>query len=197
MSLPALFRSAAASDVEALIDLMVISSWGAIRDAWGLGAVSGENWCDRARSEVGDAKCEIGYSRFVIAEIDSEIAGMILLNAMGSTDMLSEHDAPPEHASAINLMKQCRHSLFIRELAVHKWARGRGLAQSFLELAERVALSNDNARITLIVNDANGAAHALYLKNGFKQVTAAPSIGHPEFDDGSMLLLLEKTVLAL
>jgi ribosomal protein S18 acetylase RimI-like enzyme len=191
---PISFRSATAADAESLIDLMVISSWGAIRDAWQLSSRPGEGWRDRARAEVSDAQCEIGYSRFVIAEVDGEIAGMILLNAMGSTDMLSEHGAPPEHASAIYLMKECRHSLFVRELAVHAWARGRGLAQSFLDLAERVAFDNGSGRVTLIVNDANSGAHRLYHKNGFRQVAEAPSIGHPKFADGSMLLLLEKTV---
>jgi GNAT superfamily N-acetyltransferase len=196
MAGPVTFRSATSADVESLIDLMIISSWGAIRNAWAASVRSGETWRDRARNEVGEAKCEIGYSRFVIAECDGEIAGMILLNAMASTDMISDQESPPEHAGAIYLMKEARFSLFIRELAVHEWARGRGIAQSFLELAERVALSNGNVRVTLIVNDANGRAHGLYLKNAFRQIAEVPSVGHPSFDEGSMLLLLEKLVPA-
>ncbi len=196
MASPVTFRSAKAADVEPLIELMLISSWGAIRNAWGMSTQPGETWRDRARAELGDAQCEIGYSRFIIADREGDIAGMVLLNAMGSTDGLSIVGAPAEHAGAIMLMKEARYSVFIRELAVHTWARGQGLASDFLLLAERVARTNESSRITLIVNDANGSAYKLYRKHGFRQVAEAPSIGHPEFDDGSMMLLLEKMVQA-
>ncbi|MGL4636730.1 MAG: GNAT family N-acetyltransferase, partial [Beijerinckiaceae bacterium] len=127
---------------------------------------------------------------------EGEIAGMMLLNAMGSTDMLSLNQALPEHVGAIYLMKDARYSLFIREIAVSEWARGRGVAKEFLAIAERVADKQDIDRITLIVNDSNGPAHKLYVKQGYSQVAEAPSVGHPKFDDGSMLLLLEKRIRA-
>jgi ribosomal protein S18 acetylase RimI-like enzyme len=192
MSAPVTFRTATEADVEQLIDLMVISSWGGIQNAWKNSARAGESWQDRARAELSDPACEIGYTRFLLAECDSSIAGMMLLNAMGSTDMLSVQSSPPEYASAIYLMKEARYSLFIRELAVQEWARGQGLATEFLTIAARVAQRQDISRVTLIVNDANGPAHKLYLKHGYEQVAEAVSTGHPKFGDGSMLLLLEK-----
>ncbi|MGL4635564.1 MAG: GNAT family N-acetyltransferase, partial [Beijerinckiaceae bacterium] len=143
MSSSVRFRTAQEADVARLIDLMVISSWGGIKNAWSGSAKAGETWRDQAQAELSDPTCEIGYSRFVLAEYEGEIAGMMLLNAMGSTDMLSVNQALPEHVGAIYLMKEARYSLFIREIAVYEWARGRGLAKEFLAIAERVASKQD------------------------------------------------------
>jgi ribosomal protein S18 acetylase RimI-like enzyme len=187
-------RLAAPEDVEALLDLMVVSSWGGIRAAWSRVKAPGETWKQRGLSELSDASCEIGYPRFVISEVDGKIAGMVLLNLLSDTSGLDPAREPPEQAGAVALIKLAKHSIFVRELAVVEWARGRGLAQSLLELAESLAESNNLGRMTLIVNDANGPAHRLYLKLGFKAVESCPSLGHPAFDDGSMLVLMEKSV---
>jgi ribosomal protein S18 acetylase RimI-like enzyme len=122
------------------------------------------------------------------------MAGMVLLNFVGDTAPLDPRREPPEQAGAISLIKLSDHSVFIREIAVDGWARGRGIARTLLALAEQLAVSHRLSRVTLIVNDANGPAHRLYLAEGFVAVASRPSIGHPVFEDGSMLVLLQKMV---
>ena len=192
MKLAVTFRVANAADISTLIDLMVVSSWGGMRTAWTRAQSRSQTWQERARIELSDAHCEIGYARFVVAEFEQRIAGMVLFNVIGSTDDIKPALAPPEQVSALRLIKVARDSLFIRELAVADWARGQGVATGFLELADRVRASNTLSRITLIVNDANGPAHKLYLKHGYAAVEHAPSVGHPTFEDGSMMLLMQK-----
>ena len=194
MSDPFHFRVAAASDVDALIDLMMVSSWGGIRAAWERVKGPRESWRQRGRAEIGDETCEIGYARFILAEEGGRIAGMILLNLLGATGSLDPAAEPPEQAGAVALIKRADHSAFVRELAVADWARGRGLARRLLDVAADVAASKGFARVTLIVNDANGPAHGLYRASGFRQIGMEPSIGHPAFPDGSMLLLMERSV---
>ncbi|MFM9974630.1 MAG: N-acetyltransferase family protein [Beijerinckiaceae bacterium] len=194
MSHSAQFRGATASDVPALLDLMVISSWGGIREAWSRAAMPGETWQQRGIAELADARCEIGYSRFVVAHSKGRIAGMVLLNLVGDTSTMDPSREPPEQAGAVALIKEARHSLFIREFAIAEWARGEGLAKEFLRLTEQLTLSNNLRRVTLIVNDANAPAHTLYAKAGYTQIHQEPSIGHPSFPDSSMLLLMEKGV---
>jgi ribosomal protein S18 acetylase RimI-like enzyme len=194
MSLSVQFRGAVPGDVPALLDLMVISSWGGIRDAWTRASAPGETWQQRGEAELADAGCEIGYSRFVVAEKDGRLAGMILLNLVGDTAAMDPSREPPEQAAAVALIKAARQSLFIREFAVAEWARGQGLAKEFLRLAESLTLSNNLRRVTLIVNDANAPAHALYRKTGYRQSSQEQSIGHPSFPDSSMLLLMEKSL---
>lgn len=185
-------RAATAADVDALVDLMMVSSWGGIRAAWERVAAPGEGWRARGRSEIADAGCEIGYPRFVLAEEGARLAGMVLLNLLGDTAGLDPAREPPEQAGAVALIRQAAESVFVRELAVADWARGRGLARSLLALAADIAKARGFGRVTLIVNDANGPAHRLYLSEGFRVVGQEPSVGHPAFAEGSMLLLMER-----
>jgi ribosomal protein S18 acetylase RimI-like enzyme len=189
---PVRMRIAAVDDVETLLDLMMISSWGGIRAAWERVRQPGESWRDRGLAELRDPTCEIGYTRFVLAEIDDRVAGMMLINLLGDTSGLNPELEPPEQAGAVALIRQAHQSVFVRELAVTEWARGRGVARSFLELADQLSASHQLGKVTLIVNDANGPAHGLYVKSGFRLVDTRPSIGHPCFPEGSMLLLMEK-----
>jgi ribosomal protein S18 acetylase RimI-like enzyme len=190
------FRSARRDDIAVLLDLMMISSWGGIRAAWERVKAPGETWRERGLAELADADCEIGYSRFVLAEVEGRIAGMALLNRIADTRSLRPELEPPEQAGAVELIKQASMSIFVRELAVAGWIRGRGLGRSFLEVAGEIAAGQGLDRVTLIVNDSNAAAHRLYITSGYVVVGSQPSIGHPAFGEGSMLLLMEKKVVS-
>jgi ribosomal protein S18 acetylase RimI-like enzyme len=194
MDTPVTFRSAAATDVEQLIDLMVLSSWGGIRLAWERVRAHGETWRDRGRQEISDRDSEIGFSRFVVADAGGRIAAMILLNLIGDTSDIDPRHGPAQEAGALRLIKLSHHAVFIREIATADWARGRGLATELIGLAEQVAASNGAPRVTLIVNDANAAAGRLYAALGFRTCSEEASLGHPRFPDGSRLLLMEKAL---
>jgi ribosomal protein S18 acetylase RimI-like enzyme len=186
------FRAAQPGDIDTLLDLMMVSSWGGIRKAWERVRAPHETWRDRGLAELADAQCEIGYPRFVVAEADGRLGAMVLLNSIGDTNGLNPALEPPEQSGAVALIREARFSVFIRELAVADWMRGRGIARSFLDLSERIAHSNGLKRTSLIVNDSNRPAQKLYESVGFRMIDSRPSIGHPAFDDGSMLLLMVK-----
>jgi ribosomal protein S18 acetylase RimI-like enzyme len=190
------FRSAQPEDVEQLIDLMVVSSWGGIRAAWDRARGHAETWRDRGRVEIGDRDSEIGYARFVVADAGDRLAAMILLNLIGDVDRIDLSRAAPEEMGALRLIRQARGSMFIREIATAEWARGRGLASELIGLAERLAAVNGTPRVTLIVNDANAAAKRLYRTLGYRGCGEESSHGHPRFPEGSRLLLMEKAVAA-
>jgi ribosomal protein S18 acetylase RimI-like enzyme len=190
------FRAARADDVPALLDLMVISSWGGIIDAWERVRSAGETWQQRGHAELSDTECEIGYNRFVVADSKDGLAGMILLNVVGDTSAMNPRLEPLEQAGAVALIKAAEHSLFIREFAIAEKARRHGLAKEFMALSERLAQSNGLKRVTLIVNDANHAAHSLYQKSGFAERDQRPSVAHPHFPDTSTLILMDKLIPA-
>jgi ribosomal protein S18 acetylase RimI-like enzyme len=191
------FRAATSDDLPALLDLMVLSSFGGITEAWQRVKKHGETWQQRGLAELGDANCEIGYSRFIVAEeangsAGNGLAGMILLNVVGDTSQMNPALEPPEQVGVVALLKAAQHSVFIREFALFEWARGKGLAREFLDLTERLSVSNGARRVTLIVNDQNEPALALYRKAGFTPCDQQPSINHPHFSDSSLLVLMEK-----
>jgi ribosomal protein S18 acetylase RimI-like enzyme len=185
-------RAATADDVESIIDLMLISSWGGMRAAWERVKLPGETWRDRARAEVGDATSDVGFSHCVMADNKVRCVGLLLLNNIGETSQLDTRGIPAAHAGPLELMKLAGHSMFVRELAVAEAARGQGIASTFLEFAEQVGRSHGAGRVTLMVNDANGTALKLYQRKGYGLVTERPSVDHPSFPDGSMLLLMQK-----
>jgi ribosomal protein S18 acetylase RimI-like enzyme len=187
-------RAATPDDVENIIDLMLISSWGGMRAAWERVKHHGETWRDRGRAEVGDSSSDVGYPHCIMAGEGSERLGFLLLNNIGDTSQLDVHGVPPAHAGPLELMKLASNSIFVRELAVMEQARGRGIASSFLDFAEQVAKSHRVPRVTLMVNDANGPALKLYERKGFRRIAERPSIDHPSFPDGSMLWLMEKAL---
>jgi ribosomal protein S18 acetylase RimI-like enzyme len=178
--------------VDALIDLLVVSSWGGIRDAWERVRAPGESWRERGRLEVADAGCELGYPRYIVAELDGRVAGMMLLNLLGSQLVLPDHEAPPEQQGAFALMQKAADTLFVRELAVAPFGRRRGIARAFLALADDLARGNGRVPVSLIVNDANTPALKLYLSCGYRETASEPCLGHPTFADGTRLLLMEK-----
>jgi ribosomal protein S18 acetylase RimI-like enzyme len=186
------FRAATLNDVPALLDLMVLSSFGGITEAWQRVKQHGETWQQRGLAELSDANCEIGYSRFIVAEAANGLAGMILLNVVGDTWQMDPALEPPEQMGVVALLKAAQHSVFIREFALFEWARGKGLAREFLDLTERLSVSNGARRITLIVNDMNDPAVALYKKAGFTPCDQQPSMNHPHFSNSSLLVLMEK-----
>jgi ribosomal protein S18 acetylase RimI-like enzyme len=194
MTVPVTFRVATSDDIEQLIDLMVVSSWGGIRQAWERVRQGAETWRDRGRAELSDKECEVGYGRFVVADAGGRIAAMALFNLIGSTDDIHPADGSDSDAAALRLIKRSSHSLFVREIATADWARSKGLACELIGLAERIAESNRQDRVTLIVNDANAGAARLYRKLGFHAIAEDASIGHPAFADNSRLLLMEKRV---
>jgi ribosomal protein S18 acetylase RimI-like enzyme len=187
-------RAATQEDVESIIDLMLMSSWGGMRAAWERVSKQGENWRDRARAEVADLSSDIGYPHCVLAVDGSRPLGLMLLNNIGDTRQLDTRGVPPIHVGPLELMKLASNSLFVRELAVVEQARGKGIASTFLEFALQVGRSHDVPRVTLMVNDANGSALKLYERKGYRRIAERPSIDHPFFPEGSMLLLMEAQI---
>ena len=192
MTKTATIRSANADDVEQLVDLMVISSWGGIRQAWERVRQGSETWRTRGLAEISDRDCEVGYAQFVVADLDQRVAAMALFNLIGDTTSIMTNVENAGDAAALRLIKLSDHSLFVREIATADWARGRGLASELISLAERLCQSHGQSRVTLIVNDANAPAEKLYRKLGFSSIAEEASIGHPHFPDGSRMLLMQK-----
>ncbi|WP_330176176.1 GNAT family N-acetyltransferase [Streptomyces sp. NBC_01498] len=85
---------------------------------------------------------------YVVAEVDGRIAGYLRL-------------APPSSLAAHAHVRE------IQGLAVHAWARRRGVARLLLRAAVDRARAEGALRITLRVLGYNGPARALYEAEGF------------------------------
>jgi GNAT superfamily N-acetyltransferase len=193
MGLEITLRQARAEDVESLIDLMLISSWGGMQGAWERVTPLGMAWRDQARAEILDLKCDLGLPNFVVAEHDGRVAGMILLNFFDEMHHIHPERAGPELRETLILLKKAAHSVFIREIAVNIPARGQGVGRLLLMFAENVWRPHAFDKLSLLVNSENVHALGVYAARGFVETARAPNPpNHPSYSSSSFKILMEK-----
>ena len=91
--------------------------------------------------------------------------------------------------SLILLTRRNTRAARIYSVVVAPSARGQGLAQRFVEIAERSARQQQR-EVSLEVRADNAAARALYRKLGYAEARALPAF----YDDGADGLRLVKTL---
>jgi ribosomal-protein-alanine acetyltransferase len=89
----------------------------------------------------------------------------------------------------ILLLRKNSHHIRIYSIAVSEAARGKGLGQSFLQLAEKWALEKSKNRLKLEVRTTNTAAINLYKRNQFSSVKVVSGYYH---DGGDALIMLKE-----
>jgi ribosomal protein S18 acetylase RimI-like enzyme len=193
MSLEITLRQARDNDVDPLIDLMLVSSWGGMKMAWERVAPTGTCWRDQARAELLDYKCDLGLPHFVVAERGDETLGMVVLNFFSDMDFIQPELADPEQRDTLILLKKAAHSIFIREIAVVESARGQGVGRMLLAFAEKVWRPHAFDTLSLLVNSENTHALDVYRKRGFVETARAPNASnHPSYSSGSFKIMMEK-----
>jgi ribosomal protein S18 acetylase RimI-like enzyme len=193
MSLEITLRQACEADVEPLIELMLVSSWGGMQGAWGRVAPQGMDWRDQARAELLDLNCDLGLPNFVVAANGDEVVGMILFNFFDDMHHIQPERAGPELRETLSLLKKAAHSVFIREIAVDARARGQGVGRILLAFAEDLWRPHALDRLSLLVNSENTHAMDVYAGRGFVETARAPnSINHPSYSNASFKILMEK-----
>lgn len=105
-------------------------------------------------------------SGFFVGETDGSVVGYMIL-----------------------LLRQNSHHIRIYSIAVSEAARGKGVGQSFLQLAEKWALEKTKNRLKLEVRTTNTAAINLYKRNQFSSAKVVPGYYH---DGGDALIMLKK-----
>jgi ribosomal protein S18 acetylase RimI-like enzyme len=185
-------RKATEADLEPLIDLMLVSSWGGMQVAWERVAPEGWGWRKQARAELLDLGCDLGLPNFVVAARGDEVAGMILFNFFDDMAYVRPENAEPDLRETLTLLKKAAHSIFIREIAVAEAARGVGVGRILLTFAESMWRSQAQDRLTLLVNSENAHAKLVYGKRGFCEAARAPSKKHPSYSNASFIILMEK-----
>lgn len=186
-------RPAEAGDIEALVDLMNLSSAGALERVWGRIAGRPEAWRAVARKQLSDREGEVGYGRIVVvSKPDGPPLGMILLNPLEDTTTLPLEGLPAEAVPMVRLIRQASNTLLIREVAVVPEHRGEGIGAVLLALAVGLAKEKGLRAASLTVHADNQRALALYHREGFSEEARAASLGHPRYRDGSPILLMAK-----
>jgi ribosomal protein S18 acetylase RimI-like enzyme len=186
-------RRADLTDASMLAHLMNMVSGGALAIKFGREAIHDETWLDVARQTISRIDSELSYTQCIVYEVNGDIAGMMLLNWLGTELPEIDFSQIDEEARPANqLVAQVLGTLLIRELGVLEKYRRTGVAKALLQLAEDYARSKNIPALSLTVHETSVNALRLYDKNGFEPINARAILKHEIWDVGSQLYLMVK-----
>jgi ribosomal protein S18 acetylase RimI-like enzyme len=188
-----LIREAKPADAVDLARLVNLAGEHLPEHLWRNQALAGQGaldvGCDRAGRETG----AFSYRNAVIAEVDDQVAGMVLSYRLPEPYPLDDLLAQPEPVRPlIELEAMVPGSWYLNAIASYRRFRGRGVASALLEAAGEAAREALCSELSLIVASENALAHSIYLRRGFRQVASRPLVDYPRGPAGGEWLLMVK-----
>lgn len=184
------FRKAKIADCSHIVSLYSIASDGVANYLWSTMAAPGEN-----PEEVGLRRYQredivYSYLNCVIAEVNNQVAGMMLSYPMHTGSDLDYGACDPVLLPYARLEED--NSYYISGMAAYSDFRGMGIGKHFLTMAEKRAKQQGHKKLSLIVVEENKIALNLYKKKGYKEVMREGIVPHPLIHcQGDALLMVK------
>jgi ribosomal protein S18 acetylase RimI-like enzyme len=129
----------------------------------------------------------------VLREADGEVlAAMIGYPLPDIADPARFDDLPEMFVALQELEDLVPGTWYINVLAALESARGKGLGQALLAVAEDLARASSCSGMSLIIDDSNAGARRLYERSGYAEVAQRPMIKENWRSDGANWVLLQK-----
>ena len=109
----------------------------------------------------------------IVADLNGQAAGGVITYDIGAEPEAIEPDTPDVFVPLIELENQALRTHYVNALAVFPEFRGRGIGRMLLQAASANALENG---MSLIAQNANRSAIALYESEGYVEVATRPVI---------------------
>ncbi len=133
------------------------------------------------------------YSRAHVLELDGRVAGG-LVGGLITGESRAEEELPSHLQPLVALENRVSGYWNILALAVYPEVRGQGLASRLLDHAVKLACQSGAPGLSIVVEDTNTLAIALYTKRGFKKAESLPWIAFGERVGPAEWLMLTKTI---
>jgi ribosomal protein S18 acetylase RimI-like enzyme len=170
-----IFRPATKADCGKIAELYSISSDGVADYIWTSLAEPGQDIYEVGRQRYERAGTAFSYENCTIADLDGEVAGMLVAFPMHVDPDAVQSD--PVLAPYAKLEEDA--SYYVCGIAFFPEYRGRGLGTKLMELAEQHARENGFRKLSLIVFEQNEGAKRLYDRLGYVEVRREPVYPHP------------------
>lgn len=169
------FRRARKQDCARIAALYSISSDGVADYIWSKLADPGQGILEVGRQRYEREDTAFSYQNCVIAEIQGEVAGMLVAFPM--------HVEPSEEEADLVLAPYSRleedNSYYICGVALFPEYRGSGLGSRMMALAEDHARAKGFSKLSLIVFEENKGAKRLYDRLGYEESRREAIYPHP------------------
>ena len=195
MSVPYAIRPARKSDAAEIALLVNIAVHGHMSPGWAHSKEAEGTYdpLEVGRLEMLDDDTEFSWRSAWMAEVDGEIAGMLLGYRKDDVREPVPADVWAPLVPIEELEAGANGLWFISMVGVHKPWRSRGAGSALLEQAETQAKNTQARGLALIVGDANAGARKLYESRGFSVKASRPMVPFPGTgQEGTDWLLMVK-----
>lgn len=192
MKLNAPFREGRVDDAPVLAELvnhagegLPVYLWSSMREAnetaWDVG-------CRRAARETGS----FSYRNAVVIEHLAQVSGALMGYRVSREPEVIDEQTPPLFVPLIELENLVPGTWYVNVLAVLPGARGLGFGTKLLSVAEDIALSSGQRRMSLIVADRNVGARRLYSRLGYAEAARRAIVKEDWNCDSDTWILMTK-----
>ncbi|HTJ59254.1 MAG TPA: GNAT family N-acetyltransferase [Devosiaceae bacterium] len=172
-------RKSDASDIALLVN---IATHGGIAQGWANREEAAGTYdpIEVGRQQVLADDETINWRNATMAEIDGEVAGMLLGYPEPEDGRSLPDDIPAFLLPLYELEAEAAGHWFISMLGVYVPWRSHGVGSKLLEIAEGKRLDTGRRGLALISDDTNEAARRLYERRGFKVTSTRPKVKFPQ-----------------
>ena len=161
------YRPARKEDARTIAQLFSIASDGVADYIWTKYSEPGQDILEFGAARYAEEDSPFSYKNSVIAELDSEILGMMLTFPMIESDE-DRFEVDPVLKPYMELEQY--DSLYVCAMAMFPEYRGKGIGTKLLEIAEKQANDEGFKQLSLIVFEQNEGAKRLYERLGYYEV---------------------------
>jgi len=185
------FRPARKDECRTIAKLFSMSSDGVADYIWSGLAEPGEDILDVGLRRYESEDSVFSYKNCVIAEIDGQVAGMLVAFPMSEPENTGEDSETDPVLAPYGKLEQY-NSYYICGMAVFSEYRGMGIGTKFLKIAESKAKELNLPQLSLIVFEGNTGAKKLYERHGFRVTDREPIVPHELIRHTGYALLMVK-----
>lgn len=163
------FRIATAADAPHLADLVNFAGEGLPEFFWTELAAQGQDPWEIGRARQAEKAAE---GQIVVADFGQGAVASLTGYAIGPEPTPVGPDFPALMRPLQELENLVPDSWYVNVLATYPEHRGKGLGAALLGIAERIAVQDGKAWMSVIVADNNQAARRLYERVGYRMVAS-------------------------
>ena len=176
------FRWAKMEDCYDIAELFSTSSGGVADYVWSTLGIPDLSLLEIGEQRYAREDTEFSYQNCVVAEIDGDLAGMLVSFPIENVEVDSAEPATPASGEPDVLAPyrelEVPGSYYICGIALLPRYQGQGLGTRMCEIAKNLARARNCAELSLLVFEQNIGAVRLYERLGFKEIDRRAVVPH-------------------
>jgi len=188
-------RKATRADCRALAELALMAGEGIPAFFWAQAQQPGQDIIEVGSEAVASEEANFSYLNSHVAELDGEIAGMMLAYRLPAGEDAEGLEELPEFIRPLVELEQCvPGSFYINMIATYPVCRGQGVGTGLLGCVDGLAQAAGCSLASIEVFEQNQGALRLYERLGYRVVERRAVVPHPCHPYTGDLVLLTRAV---